>query len=105
MRRRFKQECNQMNEMTSGYPGDIDIVQQRMVEHPVFTAIRDIAENQHVEAHRVLYRFDDLPFRLALERADALHASSLPGKSASPAVRRSAPPFSEREPLPIRSPG
>src|SRR3977135_2968602 len=42
----------------------------------------DVAENQHVEAGRVLYRLDDLPFRLALQRAeaqigmfvDALHA-------------------------------
>ena len=31
----------------------------------------DVAENQHVEAGQVLYRLDDLPFRLALERADA----------------------------------
>src|SRR3984893_16666402 len=31
----------------------------------------DVTENQHVEAGRVLYRFDDLPFRLALERAEA----------------------------------
>ena len=31
----------------------------------------DVAENQHVEAGRVLYRLDDLPFRLALQRAEA----------------------------------
>jgi len=31
----------------------------------------DVTENQHVEAGRVLYRLDDLPFRLALERAKA----------------------------------
>src|SRR5260221_7061275 len=31
----------------------------------------DVAENQHVEAGRVLYRLDDLPFRLALVRAAA----------------------------------
>jgi membrane fusion protein (multidrug efflux system) len=31
----------------------------------------DVIENQHVEAGRVLYRLDDLPFRLALERAKA----------------------------------
>ena len=31
----------------------------------------DVTENQHVEAGRVLYHLDDLPFRLALERADA----------------------------------
>lgn len=31
----------------------------------------DVAENQHVEAGRVLYRLDDLPFRLALQRAAA----------------------------------
>jgi membrane fusion protein, multidrug efflux system len=31
----------------------------------------DVAENQHVEAGRVLYRLDDLPFRLTLQRADA----------------------------------
>jgi membrane fusion protein, multidrug efflux system len=31
----------------------------------------EVTENQHVEAGQVLYRLDDLPFRLALERADA----------------------------------
>jgi len=31
----------------------------------------DVTENQHVEAGRVLYRLDDLQFRLALERAKA----------------------------------
>src|SRR4029077_17000131 len=31
----------------------------------------DVTENQHVEAGRILYRLDDLPFRLALERAEA----------------------------------
>ncbi len=31
----------------------------------------DVAENQHVEAGRILYRLDDLPFRLALNRAEA----------------------------------
>jgi membrane fusion protein (multidrug efflux system) len=31
----------------------------------------DVKNNQHVEAGQVLYRFDDLPFRLALERATA----------------------------------
>ena len=31
----------------------------------------DVAENQHVESGHVLYRLDDLPFRFALERADA----------------------------------
>jgi membrane fusion protein, multidrug efflux system len=31
----------------------------------------DVAENQHVEAGQVLYRLDDLPFRLALDRAGA----------------------------------
>jgi membrane fusion protein (multidrug efflux system) len=31
----------------------------------------DVAENQHVEAGRILYRLDDLPFRLALDRAEA----------------------------------
>jgi membrane fusion protein (multidrug efflux system) len=31
----------------------------------------DVAENQHVEAGQVLYRLDDLPFRLALDRAKA----------------------------------
>jgi membrane fusion protein, multidrug efflux system len=30
-----------------------------------------ITENQHVEAGQILYRLDDLPFRLALERAEA----------------------------------
>jgi membrane fusion protein (multidrug efflux system) len=31
----------------------------------------DVVENQRVEAGQVLYRLDDLPFRLALDRADA----------------------------------
>jgi membrane fusion protein (multidrug efflux system) len=31
----------------------------------------DVTENQHVDAHQVLYRLDDLQFRLALDRADA----------------------------------
>jgi membrane fusion protein (multidrug efflux system) len=31
----------------------------------------DVTENQHVETGWVLYRLDDLPFRLALERAEA----------------------------------
>jgi membrane fusion protein (multidrug efflux system) len=31
----------------------------------------DVSENQRVEAGQVLYRLDDLPFRLALGRADA----------------------------------
>jgi membrane fusion protein (multidrug efflux system) len=31
----------------------------------------DVTENEHVEAGRVLYRLDDLEFRLALERAEA----------------------------------
>ena len=31
----------------------------------------DVTENQHVEAGQVLYRLDDLPFRLALDRAEA----------------------------------
>jgi membrane fusion protein (multidrug efflux system) len=31
----------------------------------------DVAENQHVHAGQVLYRLDDLPFRLALERVEA----------------------------------
>jgi membrane fusion protein, multidrug efflux system len=31
----------------------------------------DVTENQHVEAGRLLYRLDDLQFRLALERATA----------------------------------
>jgi membrane fusion protein, multidrug efflux system len=31
----------------------------------------DVAENQHVEAGQVLYRLDDLPFQLALRRAEA----------------------------------
>jgi membrane fusion protein (multidrug efflux system) len=31
----------------------------------------DVTENQHVEARQVLYRLDDLPFRLALQRAEA----------------------------------
>jgi membrane fusion protein, multidrug efflux system len=31
----------------------------------------DVAENHHVESGQVLYHLDDLPFRLALERAEA----------------------------------
>jgi membrane fusion protein (multidrug efflux system) len=31
----------------------------------------DVAENRHVETGQVLYRLDDLPFRLALERVEA----------------------------------
>jgi membrane fusion protein, multidrug efflux system len=31
----------------------------------------DVTENRHVQAGRVLYHLDDLPFRLALERAEA----------------------------------
>ncbi len=31
----------------------------------------EVTENQHVEAGQVLYRLDDVPFRLALDRADA----------------------------------
>jgi membrane fusion protein (multidrug efflux system) len=31
----------------------------------------DVTENQHVEAGQVLYALDDLPFRLALDRANA----------------------------------
>jgi membrane fusion protein, multidrug efflux system len=31
----------------------------------------DVTENQHVEAGQVLYRFHELPFRLALDRAEA----------------------------------
>jgi membrane fusion protein (multidrug efflux system) len=31
----------------------------------------DVKENQHVQAGQILYRLDDLPFRLALDRADA----------------------------------
>jgi membrane fusion protein (multidrug efflux system) len=31
----------------------------------------DVTENQHVEAGRVLYHLDDLPFRLALQRDEA----------------------------------
>jgi Protein of unknown function (DUF3050) len=41
-----------MSEMISGYPGDIDSIRQRMVEHPVFTAIRDIQDLRiFMEAH------------------------------------------------------
>ena len=31
----------------------------------------DVSENQHVETGQILYRLDDLPFRLGLERAEA----------------------------------
>ncbi|HEY1953531.1 MAG TPA: biotin/lipoyl-binding protein, partial [Gemmatimonadaceae bacterium] len=36
----------------------------------------DVGDNQHVEAGQVLYRLDDLPFRLALETASRSTASS-----------------------------
>jgi hypothetical protein len=45
-------EHSQMSEMTSDFTGDIDLVRQRMVEHPVFTAIRDIHSLRvFMEAH------------------------------------------------------
>jgi membrane fusion protein (multidrug efflux system) len=31
----------------------------------------DVTENQHVDSGQVLYHLDDLPFRIALDRADA----------------------------------
>ena len=41
-----------MSEMISGYADDIDFVRQRMVEHPVFAAIRDIHSLRiFMEAH------------------------------------------------------
>jgi hypothetical protein len=41
-----------MSEMISGDPGDINIMRQRMVEHPVFTEIRDIQDLRiFMEAH------------------------------------------------------
>ena len=41
-----------MNKTISGTAGDLDLVRQRMVEHPVFTAIRDIQSLQiFMEAH------------------------------------------------------
>jgi hypothetical protein len=41
-----------MNETISSTAGDIDLVRQRMVEHPVFTAIRDIQSLRiFMEAH------------------------------------------------------
>jgi hypothetical protein len=41
-----------MSQMISGYADDIDIVRQRMVEHPVFAAIRDIHSLRiFMEAH------------------------------------------------------
>ena len=41
-----------MSEMISGYTDDIDIIRQRMVEHPVFAAIRDIHSLRiFMEAH------------------------------------------------------
>jgi hypothetical protein len=44
--------CTQMSELISGYPGNIDSIRQRMVEHPVFTAIRDIHDLRiFMEAH------------------------------------------------------
>jgi hypothetical protein len=41
-----------VNKTISGTAGDLDLVRQRMVEHPVFTAIRDIQSLQiFMEAH------------------------------------------------------
>jgi hypothetical protein len=41
-----------MSEMISGYADDMDSIQQQMVEHPVFTAIRDIDSLRiFMEAH------------------------------------------------------
>jgi hypothetical protein len=41
-----------MIEILSDYAGDIDFMRQRMVEHPVFTAIRDIQSLRiFMEAH------------------------------------------------------
>jgi hypothetical protein len=41
-----------MSDLASGYAGDIDSVRQRMVEHPVFAAIRDIRSlRTFMEAH------------------------------------------------------
>jgi hypothetical protein len=41
-----------MSEMISGHSGDIGSIRQRMIEHPVFTAIRDIQSLQiFMEAH------------------------------------------------------
>ena len=41
-----------MNESTSDTAGDIAFLRQRMVEHPVFTAIRDIQSLRiFMEAH------------------------------------------------------
>jgi hypothetical protein len=41
-----------MDQRISGAAGDLDLVRQRMVEHPVFTAIRDIQSLQiFMEAH------------------------------------------------------
>src|SRR6185295_900748 len=38
----YIEEYNQMSEVSSSYSDDIGFIRQRMVEHPVFTAIRDI---------------------------------------------------------------
>jgi hypothetical protein len=41
-----------MSDVSSSYPGDIGFIRQRMVEHPVFTAIRDIHSLRiFMEAH------------------------------------------------------
>src|ERR1700741_348281 len=41
-----------MSEMISGDPGDINIMRQRMVEHPVFTEIHNIQDLRiFMEAH------------------------------------------------------
>src|SRR5260370_31860728 len=48
----YMQEHSRMSETISDHRGDIDSIRQRMIDHPVFTAIRDIQSLQiFMEAH------------------------------------------------------
>src|SRR5260370_38399352 len=45
-------EEHRVSEMISDYAGDMDSIRQRMVEHPVFSAIRDVRSLRiFMEAH------------------------------------------------------
>jgi len=67
-------EHMQMSETISAYARDVDAVRQRMVEHPVFAAIRDIpALRTFMEAH-VFARFG-ISCRLSSDCSATSHAS------------------------------